>query len=305
MDQDRIDQVLNEVPTELRSESRRVRHFFFGRESALRRLRSQIKRMRDEATFDWHDSGLTVTTVEQLSPDLLGDSVAKMETCAADAKVEYDGFEIDLEDQGEPEVPVKSFEKYFPAGSYVRFRLDDRRFGYLHFLGGSSVDGGCIFDCLATVDDGSSTLDELTVAPRLYRQPVRGVIDPLRVELVGTEPRLNPVTVRFRLMTSYPGPEEFDAAAAEYGFRTPLGKNDWPALLARLAEAGRTLSRGVSVEQIATLHPDGRVVWTDGLPISVSDGSQPMPFGSFVRLESLTQALIHGEDVIALNDKVM
>jgi hypothetical protein len=302
MDRESIAQVLDSIPSEFLSQPRFVRHFFYGPLAKLRRIRTQLKRSRVDPVFDFGDAAMTAIVVEQLTLNALGQSVEELVSFAHDFGIEYDGFEVILNEQ-EIQAPLKPFEKYFAPGTYVRFPLGEDRFGYILFLGGNMKDG-YIFDCLSLVDEGNSSPDTLDVAPRLYRQPVLGAIDPLRVEAIGRgQPIQYPLRIRFRMGTGFPTPEEVAAAAMEQGLEHT--DQNWPLILERLAAAKKTLRCGQPYEFIATLKSSNRIEWNDGPQIHVFDGSEPMLFGSHARLESLAEALVGKYDTLALHDAVM
>ena len=164
MDHAQITQVLDSLPAGALSQHRFVRHYFYGPDSRLRRVRTHLKRLQDDMIFDFLDKGLAVTTAARLDHDGLARSVGMMESAAAEAGLEYDGFEIVLDDV-EEQVTLEPLEDHVAPGSYLRLALGAGRFGYLLFLGGNKNDG-YLFDCLALVDDGTATPGVLAGAPQ-------------------------------------------------------------------------------------------------------------------------------------------
>jgi len=304
---DQVSQVLDAVPKELLSQHRFVEHYFYGPESKLRRVRARIKRTHADATFDLGDQALVVTTIEQLDQDALHATFEAMESYAANTGVEYDGFGVPLVDSAENRLElIEPFEKHFSPETYVRFPLDDARFGYILFLGGNMKDGGYLFDCLRLVDDGDATTDDLDKAPRLYHQPVQGMIDPLQVKPVGQSKTIKrPLRVRFRMETDFPTPEEHAEIVMAHGFDPAQVEQDWRPFFEHLRAAGQNLRRGIPNEYTAVLGLDNRISWVEGGPIEKTNtASLPMPFGSFVRINHLKEALIGGHDHLALIDEV-
>ena len=302
MDHAKITQVLESLPAGALSQHRFVRHYFYGPDSKLRRLRTHLKRLSDDMMFDFLDKGMAVTTAVRLDHDGLAQSAGMMESSAAEAGLEYDGFEIVLDDV-EDQVTLEPLEDHVAPGSYLRFALGAGRFGYLLFLGGNKTDG-YLFDCMALVDDGKATPAVLAGAPRLYRQPVQGMIDPFGVEVVGRDEGLShPITVQFRMATDYPTPEEVAVLAARHGIAPDRIEQDWPILLERLVAAGQSIGRGDPIAYTAQLKRNGRISWTEGDPIPRGQaGARPMLFGAHVTLDSLRAALTGGRDIVALTD---
>ena len=64
-DHAKITQVLESLTTGVLSQHRFVRHYFHGPDTMLRRLRTHLKRLRDDMMFDVLDKGLAVTTAAQ------------------------------------------------------------------------------------------------------------------------------------------------------------------------------------------------------------------------------------------------
>lgn len=302
MDHAKITQVLESLPAAALSQHRFVRHYFYGPETKLRRVRTHLKRLRDDVTFDFLDKGLAVTTAARLDHEGLARSVGIMESSAAEVGLEYDGFEIVL-DGVEAQTATEPFEDFVDPGSFVRFAISKGRFGYLLFLGGNKTDG-YLFDCLALVDDGGAMPDVLARAPRLYRQPVQGMIDPFGVEVLGQATGLSyPIRVPFRMATDYPTPEEVATLAAQHGIAPERIERDWPVLLERLVAAGQSIGRGDPIAYAAELKRSGRITWTEGDPIRADHTSaRPMLFGAHVTLDTLRAALTGGPDIVALTD---
>lgn len=302
MDHAQITQVLDSLPAGALSQHRFVRHYFYGPDSRLRRVRTHLKRQQDDMMFDFLDKGLAVTTAARLDHDGLARSVGMMESAAAEAGLEYDGFEIVLDDV-EEQVTLEPLEDHVAPGSYLRLALGAGRFGYLLFLGGNKNDG-YLFDCLALVDDGAATPGVLAGAPHLYRQPVQGMIDPFGVEVVGRDEGLrHPITVVFRMATDYPTPEEVAALAARHGIAADRVEQDWPVLLERLVAAGQTIGQSDPIAYRAELKRNGRITWTEGETLSRRQaGAWPMLFGAHVTLDSLRAALTGERDIVALTD---
>lgn len=302
MDHAKITQVLESLPTGVQSQHRFVRHYFYGPDTRLRRVRTHLKRLRDDMMFDFLDKGLAVTVPARLDHDGLMQSVEIMESGAAEAGLEYDGFEIVLDDV-EDQAALEPLEDHVASGSYLRFALGAGRFGYLLFLGGNRTDG-YLFDCLALVDDGKATPEVLAGAPRLYRQPVQGMIDPFGIEVTGTATGMtHPITVPFRMATDYPTPEEVAALAARHGIAPDRTEQDWPVLLERLVAAGQTIGRGDPIAYTGELKRNGRITWTEGDTIPRGQAAAwPMLFGALVTLDTLRAALTGGPDIVALTD---
>lgn len=305
MDHAKITTVLENLPAGALSQHRFVRHYFYGPDTRLRRVRTHLKRLRDDMMFEFMDKGLAVTAPARLDHDSLMQAVGIMESSAAEAGLEYDGFEIVLEGI-EEQTATEPFEDFVDPGSFVRFAIVEGRFGYLLFLGGNKTDG-YLFDCLALVDDGNATPETLARTPRLYRQPVQGMIDPFGVEVVGPAATglSHPIRVVFRMATDYPTPEEVAALAANHGIAPDRIEQDWPVLLERLVAAGESIGRGDPIAYTAELKRNGRITWTEGdtIPDSRTD-ARPMLFGAHVTLDSLRAALSGGPDVMALTDAV-
>ena len=302
MDHAKITQVLESLPTGVLSQHRFVRHYFYGPDTRLRRVRTHLKRLHDDMMFDFLDKGLAVTTAARLDHDGLMQSVGMMESAAAEAGLEYDGFEIVLDDV-EDQVTLEPLEDHVASGSYLRLALGAGRFGYLLFLGGNKTDG-YLFDCLALVDDGKATPQILAGAPRLYRQPVQGMIDPFGVEVTGTATDMtHPITVPFRMAADYPTPEEVAALAAQHGIAPDRIERDWPVVLERLVAAGQTIGRSDPIAYTAELKRNGRITWTEGDTIPRGQAAAwPMLFGAHVTLDTLRAALTGGRDIVALTD---
>ncbi|MDP5336482.1 MAG: hypothetical protein NWR54_15995 [Paracoccaceae bacterium] len=302
MDHAKITQVLESLPAGALSQHRFVRHYFYGPDTRLRRVRTHLKRLSDDMMFDFLDKGLAVTAPARLDHDGLMQAVGIMESSAAETGLEYDGFEIVLDDV-EDQAALEPLEDHVAPGSYLRFALGAGRFGYLLFLGGNKTDG-YLFDCLALVDDGQATPEILAEAPRLYRQPVQGMIDPFGVEVTGTATGMtHPILVPFRLATDYPTPEDLAALAARHGMAPDRIEQDWPVLLERLVAAGQTIGRGDPIAYTAELKRNGRITWTEGDPIRADPTTaRPMLFGAHVTLDSLRTALTGGRDIVALTD---
>ncbi|MCA3448350.1 MAG: hypothetical protein INF93_16820, partial [Rhodobacter sp.] len=145
MDHFKIEGVLENLPAEALSQHRFVRHYFYGPDVRLRRLRTHLKRLRDDVMFEFLDKGLAVTVPVRLDHEGLMQSAEIMESSADDTGLEYDGFEIVLDDV-EDQVTLERLEDHVAPGSYLRFALAEGRFGYLLFLGGNKTDG-YFFEC--------------------------------------------------------------------------------------------------------------------------------------------------------------
>ena len=302
MDHSRIEGVLENLPAEALSQHRFVRHYFYGPDARLRRLRTHLKRLRDDVMFEFLDKGLAVTVPVRLDHEGLMQSAEIMESSADDTGLEYDGFEIVLDDV-EDQVTLERLEDHVAPGSYLRFALAEGRFGYVLFLGGNKTDG-YLFECFTLVDDGDSTPEKLAEAPHLYRQPVQGMIDPFGVEIVGQAKGLSyPITINFRMATDHPTPEEVAALATKHGIEPDRIERNWPLLLERMVAAGQTVGRGDPIVYTAQLKRNGRITWSEGNSLARGGGAEwPMLFGAHVTLDSLCAALTGGHDMVALTD---
>lgn len=302
MDHAKIAELLENLPAEALSQHRFVRHYFYGPDTRLRRLRMHLKRLRDDMMFEFLDEGLAVTVPARLDHDGLMQSAGIMKRSADDTGLEYDGFEIVLDDV-EDQVTLEPLEDHVAPCSYLRFSLAGGRFGYLLFLGGNKTDG-YLFDCFSLVDDGDSTPENLAEAPHLYRQPVQGMIDPFGVEIVGQAQGLSyPITINFRMATDHPTPEEVAALAVKHGIAPDRIEEDWLLLLERMVAAQQTLGRGDPIAYTAQLKRNGRITWAEGTTLVRGKAAEwPMLFGAHVTLDSLRAALAGRPDVVALTD---
>lgn len=302
MDNSKIMGVLENMPAEALSQHRFVRHYFYGPDTRLRRLRTHLKRLSDDMMFEFLDKGLAVTVPVRLDREGLMQSAGIMESSADDTGLEYDGFEVVLGDV-EDQVALEPLEDHVPPSSYLRFAIADGQFGYLLFLGGNKTDG-YVFDCFTLVNDGDSTPENLAEAPHLYRQPVQGMIDPFGVEIVGQAEGLSyPITINFRMATDHPSPEEVAALATKHGIEPDRIEKDWPLLLERMVAAGQTIGRGDPMVYKAQLKRNGRITWSEGNSLVRGGGADwPMLFGAHVTLDRLCAALAGGRDIVALTD---
>lgn len=302
MDHSKIMGVLENMPAEALSQHRFVRHYFYGPDTRLRRLRTHLKRLSDDMMFEFLDKGLAVAAPVRLDREGLMQSAGIMESSADDTGLEYDGFEVVLGDV-EDQVALEPLEDHVPPSSYLRFAIADGQFGYLLFLGGNKTDG-YVFDCFTLVNDGDSTPENLAEAPHLYRQPVQGMIDPFGVEIVGQAKGLSyPITINFRMATDHPSPEEVAALATKHGIEPDRIEKDWPLLLERMVAAGQTIGRGDPMVYKAQLKRNGRITWSEGNSLVRGGGADwPMLFGAHVTLDRLCAALAGGRDIVALTD---
>ena len=69
MDHAKIAEVLENLPAEALSQHRFVRHYFYGPDTRLRRLRTHLKRLSDDMMFESLDKGLAVTIPARLDHD--------------------------------------------------------------------------------------------------------------------------------------------------------------------------------------------------------------------------------------------
>lgn len=300
MEQGKIQQVLEGVPEDFHGKTRFFRHFFYGPAAKLRHLRTQLN--KDGATFECANDSLVVILANVISPEAIQKITDLFETFADDLELEYDGFEISLGDEIQQKSPLP-FEKYFKPATYVRFSLDEGRFGYLLFIGGSKKD--YIFDCLSLVDNGQSDVLKLDAASRLYRQPVRAVIDPSQVAPVGQSALSMPHKVSFRMATDFPTPAEMDDLAKTYGIAPEERDSKWGIILEKMYRAGATLRRGSFTEYIANISPKNKITWTSAGAIpAMQSHNLPWSAGAFATLDMFRDALLGRPDVFAMNDAV-
>jgi hypothetical protein len=300
MEHDKIQQVLEGVPEKFHSKTRFFRHFFYGPAPKLRRLRRQLN--GDGANFESVNDSLVVTLPNLISRDAIKKITDLFEGLADDLELEYDGFEISLGDEIQEKSPPP-FEKYFSPATYVRFSLDERRFGYLLFVGGCKKD--YIFDCLSLVDNGQSDVLKLDAASRLYRQPVRAVIDPSQVAPVGQSALKMPQKISFRMATDFPTPAEMDDLAKTYGIAPEERDAKWGIILEKMYRAGDTLRRGSFTEYIANISPKNKITWTSASVTHDKDSHKlPWSAGAFATLDMFRDALLGRPDFFAMNDAV-
>ncbi|MDO5647635.1 hypothetical protein [Paracoccus sp. (in: a-proteobacteria)] len=302
MDHAKIADLLRHLPAGAGTRRGYVTHYVYGPDARLRRMRTKIKRRHPVAMFAFANKGATITLPIRLEPDNLMQCAAFIDNSAVEAGLDYDGFTISL-GEAPDQTAQEPLENHAPPGTYLRFALGAGRFGYVLFLAGNQKDG-YIFDCLAQMDDGTSFPERLAEAPRLYRQPVQGMMDPAEVQVVGPAPGLRyPITVHFRMATDHPAPDELAALAAQYGVAPDRIEEDWLTLLERLAAAGRRISRSDPVASTPQLKRSGRIAWADGHALPRKNAAEwPMPFGNLITLDRLRAALTGGADIIALTD---
>ena len=303
MEEQNIKQIIEAIPSDVREEARFVRHYFYGSKSALLRLRTRIKRQRHDAAFNLDEGAMAVTMADRMNSGVIKKTVDRFETLADEMGLEYDGFEIVLGDELQLDA-CPPFDQYFEPATYVRLPLGNDLFGYLLFVGGNQK-CGYIFECLRLVDDGHSDPAKLDGAPRLYRQPVQGVIDPTRVEPVGSSGKPPPRHIAFRVATGFPAPEEIVDVAQRLGIDPDLIESDWLLFLEHVKATGEKLRRGTPSEYVISFGPGNRVNWSEKGPIRAPSELLPMPFGTHATIENLRDALLGRHDLLALNDAVM
>jgi len=293
---------IDQLPIDAHGEFRLVTHYFYGKESKLRKARAKIKDFERNAIFDFKEGCLLVAYNLKLNQEALNSAVKKMEAISNDCSIEYDGYELALEDVIDSGKTFDSFSSAYQRNVYLKFRLSNGKIGYVLFVGGNDKDG-LFFDCIASVDDGCLKERELDKMPRLYKQPVQGYFDPNIFELVGPSGLPLRNSIKFRVAYGdYPSHEEMDNLATKYGFQAPLKDEDFFPFLFELSKKKVKICSRDYHELIFELGLNGKVKSKQGGLISKNSIDLPMLFGSFARYENLDKALTGGYDELLLLD---
>lgn len=308
-----VQTVIESIPEDVLGKRRFVEHFFYAPENVtkevaerkLRKIRSKIKDLYENASFrlDLEDGSLIVTLDSVIDQDSLVGLYTKLKEVAEHVTVEYDGFGVMIDELVSEAPPFEPFENYFLPRSYIRLLLGNGKFGYLLFLGGDAKTG-YFYECLSTSNTGDISIDELDNSPRLYKQFVQGVFDPLRCEMIGRSlAYLNECSACFRVLKGFP--EEIESIYRKYGFSSKDKDNEenWLQLLSKLvASGGRDFFCQPSYRYCVTIDKLGVAKWSELISIESGEIFSSMPFGTLVRYENFNEALTGGLDELSLTD---
>jgi hypothetical protein len=242
-------------------------------------------------------------------------ATARMEACAQEHVVAYDGYGLwlndalsDNTDRGR-NIQAQTFASRtgIKAGHGFAFALPDGRFGHAIHIG-SDRKGILLLEITGLVTDRPASLDDLREAPRRYRQPILVWHTPFAVlPLSGAKPLAQlPCAVLFRCMVGWPDPQEVARLETLFGISGTDNPAGWNSLLLAMADAGERLT-GLQ----------GFSVWTarvgrNGLLKLVEDyathpfpntGDSPMPWEP-VDMNEIVASLAGAPDMIAVRDKV-
>ena len=308
-----IQTVIESIPEDVLGKRRFVEHFFYAPESVtkevaerkLRKICSKIKDLYDNASFrlDLEGGSLIVTLDSVIDQDSLVKLYTKLKEVAEHVTVEYDGFGVIIDELASEVPPFEPFENYFLPRSYIRLLLGNGKFGYLLFLGGDAKTG-YFYECLSTSNTGDISIDELDNSPRLYKQFVQGVFDPLRCEMIGRSlAYLNECSACFRVLKGFPSPEEIESIYKKYGLSSKDNEGNWLQLLSKVvASDGKDFFCQPSYRYCVTIDKLGVAKWSELIPIESGEIFSSMPFGTFLGYENFNEALTGGLDELSLTD---
>ena len=234
---------------------------------------------------------------------MLLEAVKHFQYIASSCKIEYDGFEIMLDDHEVDHPKFLPFETFFEPASYVKLQLSNDKYAYLLFLGGNTLNG-YFFDCLSLTDDGSASIEVLDDTSRVFRQPIQGTFDPQACSYVGVTKK-NPLPTKFsyRLLEGSNTPEEIDELYQRYHI-IESENNSWLLGMEKMLQFGdQTLACISTMKYDIAINKNGKPKWSNILPLSIDDNN-PMPFGCFLNYDKLNAIFIDNINELELIDKV-
>lgn len=298
-----INQIIDSLLNYLLNTAVMTQHFFYGNDKNLEILKAKIIEYDNNAVIYREDDALLLylsITADEKTFLKLTDNFQNL---AISCQVNYDGFQIAL-DNCKPDTPKpNAFEKYFKAKSYVKFQLSNNKYAYFLFLGGSSS-GGYLFELLSLADDGSASIEKLDETPRIFRQPIQGIFDPQYCHYVGnTNKNCLPTKFSFHLLEGNDSPEKVDALYKRYNI-CESDRDSWLRVMEKMLQTGdKTLACKSTIKYEVMIDKKGKAQWSSILPRIANDGL-PMPFGCFLNYDKLNAIFVDNINELDLIDKV-
>ena len=303
MNRNDIRQMLEVLPEGLLDDVSRTQHFFYGENEGLDCVKDEVIKNNKEAIFIHENESLVLELDTSMNEETLLEAVKAFQDIASSYKVEYDGFEIMLDDHEIDQPKFLPFETFFEPASYVKRQLPNNKYAYLLFLGGNTLNG-YFFECLSLTDDGNASVAVLDDTARVFRQPIQGTFDPQACSYVGVSKK-NPLPTKFsyRLLEGADTPEEIDELYKRYNI-SESEPNSWLRILDKISKSGsHELFCKSTMKYDVVINENGQPKWSNMLPLSI-DNNIPMPFGTFLNKDKLNAIFIDNINELALIDTV-
>lgn len=298
-----ITTVINNLPKYLLNTVVKTQYFFYGNNKNLKNLKAKLIEYNSNALIQQDDKSLLLFLDITINEENILKIDEDFQSLALSCQVDYDAFQIAIDDRELNRTEYSAFEKHFKPKSYVKIQLSDGQYTYLLFLGGSKLTG-YFFDCVSLTDDGNASIEQLDKASRIFRQPIQGVFDPQLCSYVDHSKLNNlPLKISFRLLEGGDSPEQIDELYKRYNICESDHKSWLLALEKILQNDDTTLACKSTMKLEATINKNGKAQWSDMLPLT-ADEYFPMPFGCFLDYDKLNAIFIENINELELIDKV-
>lgn len=298
-----IKKVVKALPKNTVNKVNKIHHFFYGKNKNLDKVKNEIIENNKNASFNHKNEFLLLELYTNINEDELFKVVRELQNISSSYKVEYDGFQIVLDDDKIDQPKFLPFEKFFKPESYIKILLSNNKYTYLLFLGGNTLDG-YFFECLSLTDDGNASIEVLDKKERVFRQPIQGVFDPEACRYVGvTKKKILPTKFSFRLLEDNKTPEQIDEIYKRYNI-SESEHNSWLHLLDKILKFGSNdLVSESTMKYEVNINEKGKVKWSNILPLSTNNNN-PMPFGVFLNKDKINTMFTENINELELIDKV-
>lgn len=298
-----IEIIVDLLPKDILNRNNKTRHFFYGSSNSLKNIKENIDNA--DVIFDNEIDALIIEINTTINTKNLWKLYQKFEELSSMFKVDYDGFEVVIENK-ENQQELLPFEDFFKPLSYIKTRLSNNNYVYLLFLGGNKLDG-YFFECISLMDNGNSNTNILDNASRVFRQPIQGIFNPKIFSLVGFSEKKLPISFYYRLIEDNMTPEQIDEIYNKYNINESEN-NSWIYVLEKIVKSkSDDLSCKSTMQYRVTLNSKGKVKWSNLLPLLIDKNTKesdiPMPFGSLLDHNKLNTIFIKNINELELIDK--
>lgn len=298
-----VRQVIENLPKDMLNDINKVQHFFYGKNESLDYVRDEIAKDNKDIMFSNENESLIVMLDTKINEETLFKVAENFQSIASSYKVEYDGFQVILDDYEVEQPKFLPFENFFEPESYVKIQLSNSKYAYLLFLGGNMLSGH-FFECLHLTDNGNASVEVLDKTSRIFRQPIQGVFNPQICSYVGaTKEKRLPIDFSFRLMEDNCTPEQIDELYKRYNI-SESENNSWLRVLDKISQFGyNDLMCKSTMKYEVSIGGNGKAKWSNILPLSTNENI-PMPFGAFLDNDKINAIFIDNLNELELIDKV-
>ncbi|WP_373761877.1 hypothetical protein [Neisseria dentiae] len=173
-----INEILSAVPCNILDTTGNINFYLYGSPSSLRKMMGSLKEKQIEFSFSELKGGICIHEAGIFSRDYLeGRHQFYLESCE-NLLIEYDGFDLNIENGEEKAVFINEFQPDFKPGDLFSYCTKEGKYIAGVYYGGSYNDIGCLFNIYDYLfDKEEEIINKIDGKDFLYRTPVLLMID--------------------------------------------------------------------------------------------------------------------------------